>query len=39
VKGPTAAQVAGHIYRKLRQENYFGENANIVPLKPISTGN
>ncbi len=23
VKGPTAAQVAGHIYRKLREENYF----------------
>jgi penicillin-binding protein 2 len=23
VKGPTAAQVAGHIYRRLREENYF----------------
>jgi penicillin-binding protein 2 len=39
VKGPTAAQVAGHIYRKLRQENYFGETANTAPTKPISTGN
>ena len=39
VKGPTAAQVAGHIYRKLRQQNYFGETATIAPMKPISTGN
>ncbi|HEY8716294.1 MAG TPA: penicillin-binding transpeptidase domain-containing protein [Candidatus Acidoferrum sp.] len=23
VKGPTAAQVAGHIYRRLREQNYF----------------
>jgi penicillin-binding protein 2 len=23
VKGPTAAQIAGHIYRKLREQNYF----------------
>jgi penicillin-binding protein 2 len=39
VKGPTAAQVAGHIYRALRQQNYFGETASAVPMKPISTGN
>jgi len=39
VKGPTAAQVAGHIYRKLRQQNYFGETASAVPMKAISTGN
>jgi penicillin-binding protein 2 len=39
VKGPTAAQVAGHIYRTLRQKNYFGETASAVPMKPISTGN
>jgi penicillin-binding protein 2 len=39
VKGPTAAQVAGHIYRTLRQQNYFGETASAVPMKPISTGN
>jgi penicillin-binding protein 2 len=38
VKGPTAAQVAGHIYRSLRQQNYFGATANIVPMKPVSTG-
>jgi penicillin-binding protein 2 len=27
VKGPTAAQVAGGIYRRLRQQNYFTETA------------
>jgi len=39
VKGPTAAQVAGHIYRKLREQNYFGAapvNAGVA--KPITTG-
>src|ERR1700756_2414336 len=39
VKGPTAAQVAGHIYRTLRQQNYFGETASAVPMKTVSTGN
>jgi penicillin-binding protein 2 len=39
VKGPTAAQVAGHIYRTLRQQNYFGETASAAPMKPIPTGN
>jgi penicillin-binding protein 2 len=39
VKGPTAAQVAGHIYRTLRQKNYFGETASAVPMKTVSTGN
>jgi penicillin-binding protein 2 len=33
VKGPTAAQVAGRIYRKLRAENYFANPA------PISAAN
>ena len=33
VKGPTAAQVAGKIYRKLRAENYFANPA------PISASN
>src|SRR6202795_1302160 len=36
VKGPTAAQVAGGIYRRLRQENYFSVGAQAVALK---TGN
>jgi len=39
VKGPTAAQVAGHIYRKLREENYFGQAANTTTAaKNFSTG-
>ena len=38
VKGPTAAQVAGRIYRTLRQQNYFGETASAATMKPISTG-
>src|ERR1700676_904192 len=39
VKGPTAAQVAGHIYRTLRQQNYFGQTASVGTVKAISTGN
>jgi len=38
VKGPTAAQVAGRIYRKLRQENYFGPTVDASAPKPIATG-
>ena len=39
VKGPTAAQVAGHIYRKLREENYFGQTANAATVAhTFSTG-
>jgi penicillin-binding protein 2 len=40
VKGPTAAQVAGHMYRKLREENYFGQTAGTTPPSPktFSTG-
>jgi penicillin-binding protein 2 len=36
VKGPTAAEVAGRIYRKLREQNYFALTANTVAIK---TGN
>jgi len=36
VKGPTAAVVAGRIYRKLREQNYFADSAHAVALK---TGN
>ena len=32
VKGPTAAQVAGRIYRRLREQNYFGNAAPAVAL-------
>jgi len=30
VKGPFAAEVAGRIYKRLREENYFAENGNTV---------
>src|SRR3989441_10663953 len=36
VKGPTAAQVAGHIYRRLREQNYFTAAAQSAVLH---TGN
>jgi penicillin-binding protein 2 len=36
VKGPTAAQVAGGIYRRLREQNYFADAARAVAMK---TGN
>jgi penicillin-binding protein 2 len=39
VKGPTAAQVAGNIYRKLREQNYFGEPAKMTVMKPLASGN
>ncbi|HET7105541.1 MAG TPA: penicillin-binding transpeptidase domain-containing protein [Candidatus Acidoferrum sp.] len=38
VKGPTAAQVAGRIYRTLRQQNYFGETASAGAVKTVTTG-
>jgi cell division protein FtsI/penicillin-binding protein 2 len=36
VKGPTAAVVAGRIYRKLREQNYFASSTQAVAVK---TGN
>ncbi len=36
VKGPTAAVVAGRIYRKLREQNYFAEGSHAVA---VNTGN
>ena len=36
VKGPTAAVVAGRIYRKLREQNYFANSTQAVAVK---TGN
>lgn len=35
VKGPTAAEVAGRIYRKLREQNYF---ATATPSIALNTG-
>ena len=34
VKGPTAAQVAGGIYRRLREQNYFTDTAKTVAALP-----
>jgi cell division protein FtsI/penicillin-binding protein 2 len=38
VKGPTAAQVAGHIYRRLREENYFADGPKATSGPANSTG-
>jgi penicillin-binding protein 2 len=39
VKGPMAAEIAGRIYRKLREENYFVESAaRTTPLTPLLSG-
>lgn len=40
VKGPMAAEVAGRIYRKLREQNYFGVSttAHSTPLTPLISG-
>lgn len=39
VKGPTAAEVAGRIYRKLREENYFAEPPVHASVTSMSSGN
>lgn len=40
VKGPMAAVIAGRIYRKLREQNYFGPatTAQTTPAKALITG-
>jgi penicillin-binding protein 2 len=38
VKGPTAAQVAGGIYRRLRQQNYFTETAKTTAVPAVTAG-
>jgi penicillin-binding protein 2 len=38
VKGPTAAQVAGHIYRKLREQNYFADASKSTPAQALASG-
>lgn len=38
VKGPTAAEVAGRIYRRLREQNYFADPARITTVQPITGG-
>jgi penicillin-binding protein 2 len=40
IKGPLAAGVAGHIYRRLREQGYFGSaTANVRADSTIQTGN
>src|SRR5271165_6061108 len=38
VKGPTAAEVAGRIYRRLREQNYFADPTRITNVQPITSG-
>jgi cell division protein FtsI/penicillin-binding protein 2 len=38
VKGPMAAEVAGRIYRRLREQNYFADPARITTVQPITSG-
>jgi penicillin-binding protein 2 len=37
VKGPTAAQVAGGIYRRLREQNYFAEPAKVAAVPSVTS--
>jgi cell division protein FtsI/penicillin-binding protein 2 len=39
IKGPLAAGVAGHIYRRLREQNYFAEVSANRKLNVLSSGN
>jgi hypothetical protein len=39
VKGPTAAQIAGRIYRKLREQNYFAGVTLPGNLSTLNSGN
>jgi penicillin-binding protein 2 len=38
IKGPLAAGVAGHIYRRLREQNYFAQSSVVKNLATISSG-
>ena len=38
IKGPLAAGVAGHIYRRLREQNYFAQSSTVKTLATISSG-
>lgn len=39
VKGPTAAEIAGRIYRGLREHNYFAETSRPAPAVAASAAN
>ena len=38
IKGPLAAGVAGHIYRRLREQNYFAQTGNLKIVSSLSSG-
>lgn len=38
VKGPVAAEVAGRIYKRLREENYFSETSKTAALTSVTSG-
>lgn len=38
VKGPTAAQVAGRMYKKLREANYFSDTPRVAVMLPAPNG-
>jgi cell division protein FtsI/penicillin-binding protein 2 len=38
IKGPLAAGVAGHIYRRLREQNYFAQPTVATNLAAIASG-
>src|SRR6266566_2510742 len=38
IKGPLAAGVAGHIYRRLREQNYFVQTGNLKIVSSLSSG-
>jgi penicillin-binding protein 2 len=38
IKGPLAAGVAGHIYRRLREQNYFARSGNLKIVSSLSSG-
>src|SRR5436190_7682584 len=38
IKGPLAAGVAGHIYRRLREQSYFAQTGNLKIVSSLSSG-
>jgi len=38
IKGPMAAGVAGRIYRKLNDVNYFAERNDVAPTSAVLSG-
>jgi len=38
IKGPMAAGVAGRIYRRLNDVNYFAERNDVTPISAMASG-